>query len=315
MPSISNPEERGSMRFKEEIRKILSQIPEGRVTTYGEIAKALGDVKASRAVFDFLSGNPREWHRVMNSHGKVRPGQIKSLERDGIKVREGLVLDSDRILFKDFETDHPLKILRREQEKIAGNVVLEDGFKSVERVCGFDLAYEGSKAICAFAVVDCEELDILEKGTIIRETEFPYIPGYLTYREFPPIRDAFREVKSDVDVLLVDGHGFLHPRRAGLACHVGVKLEKPTIGVAKSLLLGSIEGELSSPGDSELVTENGDVLGYALRSSTSKKPIYISPGHLVSFESSLQVTKSLCKDRIPEPLKVAHAEASSSKRR
>lgn len=303
------------MRFSEEIRKILSQIPRGCVTTYGEMANALGDVGASRAVFDFLSGNPRESHRVVNSRGKVRPGQIESLEKDGVKVREGFVLDMDQVLFKDFQTDYPLMILRREQEKLAGKVILEDGFKSIERVCGFDLAYEGDKTICAFAVVDFEGLDVLEKGTIVQDVEFPYIPSYLAYREFPPIRDAFRKVKCDVDVLLIDGHGFLHPRRAGIACHVGVNLKKPTIGVAKNLLLGSIEREPSGPGDFERVTENGDMLGYALRSSTSKKPIYISPGHLVSFESSLQVAKSLCKDRIPEPLKVAHMMASSGKQR
>lgn len=301
------------MRFREEIRKILSQIPEGCVTTYGEMAKALGDVRASRAVFDFLSKNPRESHRVVNSRGEVRLGQIESLEKDGVKVGGGLVLDMDLILFKDFRTDHPLMILRREQEKLAGKVVLEDGFKSVERVCGFDLAYEGDKAICAFAVVDSEGLNVLEKGTIAQETEFPYIPSYLTYREFPAIREAFKEVKSDVDILLIDGHGILHPRRAGIACHVGVKLKKPTIGVAKNLILGSVEGEPLAPGDTGRVMENSDMIGYALGSSTSKKPIYISPGHLISFESSAQITRSLCKDRMPEPLKVAHRLASSRK--
>lgn len=301
------------MRFKEEIRKILSQIPKGYVTTYGEMAKALGDIRASRAVFDFLSRHPQGSHRVVNSHGKVRPQQIKPLEKDRVPVREGLVHDMDRILFKDFQTNYPLRVLRREQEKLAGKVVLEDGFKSIERVCGFDLAYEGSKAICAFAVVDSEGLDVLEKGTIVQETEFPYIPSYLTYREFPAIRDAFKEVKSNVDVLLVDGHGFLHPRRAGIACHVGVKLKKPTIGVAKNLLLGSVEKEPSGPGDFRRVMEMGDMLGYALRSSTSKRLIYVSPGHLVSLESSVQITRTLCKDRIPEPLKVAHRVASSRK--
>jgi deoxyribonuclease V len=301
------------MRFEEEIRKILSQIPKGYIATYGEMAKALGDVRASRAVFDFLSRHPQESHQVVNSHGKVRSHQIKPLEEDGVKVEGGLVRDMNRILFEDFQTDYPLRNLRREQEKLAGKVVLKDGFKSTERICGFDLAYEGSKAICAFAVVESEGLDVLEKGSIVRETEFPYIPSYLTYREFPAIRDAFKEVKSDMDVLLIDGHGFLHPRRSGIACHVGVKLRKPTVGVAKNLLLGRVEREPSEPGDFERVMENGDMLGYALRSSTSKRPIYISPGHLVSFESSVRITRTLCKDRIPEPLKVAHRVASSHK--
>ncbi|MFQ5910354.1 MAG: endonuclease V [Thermoplasmata archaeon] len=299
------------MRFKEEAWKILSQIPEGRIATYGEVARALGDVRASRAIFNLLEESHQE-HRVVNLEGRASPWQIEPLEKDGVTVEGGRVLEMNDILFKDFQTTYPLRRLREEQEDIAKEVVLENGFEKVERVCGFDLGYEDNRAICAFAVVDTESLEIIEKGAAIKETDFPYIPGYLAYREYPAINVAYKRLRTDVDVLLVDGHGLLHPRRAGIACHVGVKLETPTIGVAKNLLLGSVRRP-PGMGGIERVHDKGEMLGYALRSSISRSPIYVSPGHLVSFESSVQIVKNLCRTRIPEPLRVAHGIASSER--
>lgn len=300
------------MRFSHELEKVLSQIPEGRVTTFGEVAKALGDVRASKAVSDFLAGNRQRSHRVVNAQGKARPWQIESLKNDGIAVIDGRIRDLDHVLFRDLRAECPLKLLREEQREVAGGVVLEDDFEDVKNVCGFDLAYEDDRAVCAFAVVDVKNLDVIEKDVVVKEIDFPYIPSYLTYREYPAIRAAFERVRSDVDVLLIDGHGYSHPRRAGIGCHVGVKLGKPTIGVAKSLLVGKTRTP-SKVGDSERVLHNDETIGYALRSSTSKRPIYVSPGHLVSFESSVRIVKSLCKTRIPEPLRQAHLAATAGK--
>lgn len=301
------------MRFGHELEKILSQIPEGRVTTFGEVAKALGDVRASRAVSGFLARTRQQTHRVVNVQGRARPWQIESLENEGIAVIDGRIRDLDDVLFRDFLSESPLERLREEQREVAGSVVLEDGFENVKNVCGFDLAYEDDCAVCAFAVVDVKSLDVIEKDVVAREIDFPYIPSYLTYREYPAIRTAYERVRSDVDVLLIDGHGYSHPRRAGIGCHVGVKLGKPTIGVAKSLLVGKTRTP-SRAGDPERVLHNDETIGYALRSSTSKRPIYVSPGHLVSFKSSVRIVKGLCKTRIPEPLRQAHLAATAGKR-
>ncbi|MFQ6107337.1 MAG: endonuclease V [Thermoplasmata archaeon] len=298
------------MEFTRELREILSQIPEGCVATYGEVARALGDVRASKAVFDFLSRNRQESFRVVNSQGETRRWQIEALSKEGIPVREGLVLNLDQVLYNDFETDFPLRRLRNEQEKIAREVVPEDGFESIKHVCGFDVAYDNDLAKCAYAVVDAERLDVTDKGVLEARVDFPYIPSYLAYREYPAIKAASERVRVGADILLIDGHGLSHPRRAGIACHVGVKLKRPTIGVAKSLLVGSVEREPSKVGDFERVLDAGDMIGYALRSSTSRRPIYVSPGHLVSFESSVQIVKGLCKTRLPEPLREAHRTAS-----
>jgi deoxyribonuclease V len=300
------------MMFSQELRRVLLQIPEGRVSTYGDVARALGDVRASKAVSDFLAGSHKESHRVVTAEGRARKWQIGPLSDEGVPISGERVGDLESVLFREFRAEHPLEHLREEQRENARNVVLEDGFEEVRSVCGFDLAYDGGVALGAFAVVDAEDLEVVERGTITMEIDFPYIPGYLTYREFPAIRAAWKMVSSDVNVLLIDGHGYAHPRRAGIACHVGVKLGMPTIGVAKSLLVGEVETPPRA-GESGRVMDDDEMIGHALMSSTSKRPIYVSPGHLVSFESSVRVVKSLSRTRIPEPLRHAHSLGASAK--
>lgn len=296
------------MRFAKELEKIASQIPRGRVTTYGQVAKALGDVKAAKAVFGVISRS-RQTHRIVNAEGKVSEWQIRLLRDEGIEVGDS-VRDMKAHLFTDFRTDFPLKALREEQEWIAEKVVAEDDFEDVELVCGFDLAYDDSEAICAYVVVETGNLEVVEKGTIRMEIDFPYIPGYLAYREFPAIECAHRELESMVDVLLVDGHGIMHPRKAGIACHVGVKLDVPTIGVGKSPLVGRVEVP-PEPGSCERVLDGDEMVGHALRWPTSKKPIFVSPGHKVSFNTAAKLVRRLMKSRIPEPLRLAHELATA----
>jgi deoxyribonuclease V len=311
---ISKCKDCGSMMFGQEMKRVLVQIPEGCVTTYGDVAKALGDVKASRAVSDFLTRNRRESHRVVTAEGRTRPWQVEPLRREGISISGRVVDDLDELRFREFKCEYPLKRLREEQSRIAKSVVLEDGFEEVGTACGFDLAYDGVRALCAFAVIEVEGLNTIEQGVISKETDFPYIPGYLAYREYPEIRAAYDQVRSDVDVLLTDGHGYAHPRRAGIACHVGVNLGKPAIGVAKSLLVGEVETPPSKR-EPERILDNDEMVGHALRRPTSRRPIYVSPGHLVSFESAVRVVKTVCRTRIPEPLRQAHLIATSGKMR
>jgi deoxyribonuclease V len=192
-------------------------------------------------------------------------------------------------------------------------VKLKDEFSEVNIVAGFDVAYN-DKAYGACVIYDYNSKDIIEIKTVKSEIALPYIPTYLAFREIPVIEKLLLSIINKPDVLLVDGNGVLHPYKMGIASHVGVKLNIPTIGCAKSKLCGEIKGNLNKTGDHAKVEFENNTLGFAyLSSPRSKKPIYISPGHKVSFKMSFKVIKKLCNYKIPEPLRLAHTAATESR--
>ncbi|HEX2557899.1 MAG TPA: endonuclease V [Nitrososphaera sp.] len=182
----------------------------------------------------------------------------------------------------------------RLQNEIAEKVVAHDHFGEFKRVCGVDVAYDGDVAYCSAVVTEKEQV-VESVGTKTRVT-YPYIPGLLMLREAEPIFQTVRALKDDYDLLLVDGHGQLHPRKCGLACYVGVTLDKPTIGVAKSRLCGTVRPD----GFIEL---GGEVLGCLLGK------LYVSVGHRISLKTAVEIVKLGT-----EPLRLADINSKAQKR-
>jgi deoxyribonuclease V len=299
---------------------LVRQIPAGRVSTYGAVAKALGDIRASRAIGRMMNQNPdadtMPCFKIVHSDGHIggfglgADDKIRRLKEDSIVVKDDKIEDFDQVFFDDFKTDYPLNTLREEQIQLKSNIILDDELDEIKTVAGFDVAYPPSdwdKSCGACVVYDYETKEIIEKQVVHMETRFPYIPTYLAFREAPFIESVFKKLKTKPSVLMIDGNGILHPYHVGIACYVGVNLNMPTIGVAKSMLCGSLDTK------TQKITVDGTQVGYAYAaSSVIKKPIYISPGHRISINTAYMITKRLCTTKHPEPLKQAHILATSS---
>jgi deoxyribonuclease V len=191
--------------------------------------------------------------------------------------------------------------------------LLIDDFNEFDRVCGLDVAYSDDFAFSALAIHDFATMDLMEVKTWKTRLSFPYVPTYLALREFDAMEYLARNLNRDGDLVFVDGNGILHPRKLGLASHLGIRLDLVTAGIAKSLLCGNLIETPRKPGDYSEVVHEGEILGYGLRTSMSKRLLYVSPGHRISLESSLLFTKRFMKNRMPEPLTVAHNSACNMK--
>lgn len=204
-----------------------------------------------------------------------------------------------------------IESLKREQEEIAQKIRLVDIIKEVKIVGACDVAFTSHYGYACFATFTYPELEVLEEVIVKDKIDFPYLPEFLSYRELKFIIKAYQKIRKKPDVILVDGQGILHPRKAGLATHLGVTINKPTIGVAKSLLIGKIKGKLKEDKFSWLpIFLDNEVVGYLLRSREKVKPIYISPGNLITKERALTIVINCCKKfRIPEPLRYVHTKA------
>ena len=188
------------------------------------------------------------------------------------------------------------------QKELAKKIIAKDDFDSnVEFICGVDVSYRKKIAYCSAVIINKENFEIIETVRSKSEIKNPYIPGLFILRESAPILQTLRLITRPFQLLLVDGHGVLHPRRCGLACYVGIVTSIPTIGVAKSLLCGYAQSD-------NFVTHKGEILGYALKfNENSKKVAYISVGHKISLLTSIELVKSITKTNqfIPEPLRIA----------
>lgn len=198
-----------------------------------------------------------------------------------------------------------LKLIK-EQEKFSKNVILEDKFSKIEKIAGVDQGYFNDRILSCIVVLNYKNLELLESSFAEMKISFPYIPGFLAYREIPVILKAYKNLKKRPDILLVDGHGIAHPRNFGLATHLGFLLKKPTIGVAKNKLIGNFK-KPEKVLKEEKVIYKGKVVGYALKTKTDAKEIFISPGNFISLKTALKIVKnSLRNEKLPEPLKLAH---------
>ena len=301
------------------VYEAASQVPRGMVSTYGDIAAALGDPAAARAVGEVLSRNPTPiavpCHRVVYStgrtgwyggRGKGAERKVELLRSEGVEVEDGAVVDLPRHRFTGFSIDPALMALKAEQCAVRGRVVGTDGFGKLERVGGLDVSYSGERAFAALAVYDWTSGELVEERTAESVVRFPYIPTYLSYRELPALRPLVDPEKSIV--YLIDGQGTLHPRGAGIASHLGVCLGVPTVGAAKSLLFGRVEGE----GEEAPILVDGEVRGCRL--GCGKKATYVSVGHRVSLGTGVSICRRFLERGIPRPLRRAHDLANEARR-
>lgn len=195
----------------------------------------------------------------------------------------------------------------REQERLGRKARFYDAFGKVRLVAGVDCSYVDDRIIGGAVVIDMNTLEPVEKAHVILKLDFPYIPGLLAYREAKAMIGAVKKLQSDVDVLMVDGFGTNHPRRCGIATQIGLKLDMPTIGVGKSFLCGEIR-------DDGYVYQDDERVGKLLYSQSSNKPIYVSPGHRITLESSVELVEHCMKSgRIPEPTRLAHEYVTALK--
>ena len=198
------------------------------------------------------------------------------------------------------------------QKKLAAEVISDKpiDLASVKLVAGVDVSVKENVSQAAVVILRYPELDVIETVLAKRPTPFPYIPGLLSFREGPVLEEAFQNLQHEPDVFIFDGMGIMHPRRIGIASHMGVWLQRPTIGCGKTYFLGQYTESAPERGAWSLVHHKGDVIGAVLRTRTGVKPVYISPGHLADLPTSLDlVLRCTPKYRLPEPIRQAHNAA------
>jgi deoxyribonuclease V len=197
---------------------------------------------------------------------------------------------------------------------LASQVETADRFGDLRSVAGIDIGFEeeGRVTRAAVAVLSLPELRLVEQRVSRRATAFPYVPGLLSFREIPAALEALEGLRSTPDLLLCDGHGFAHPRRFGLACHLGWVLDAPCIGVAKSRLIGTFEEPGATRGSWAPLLDDGDMVGAALRTRAGVRPIFVSIGHRISLASAIALTLACApRFRLPETTRQAHRLASA----
>ena len=203
------------------------------------------------------------------------------------------------------------------QTELASKIITKDKLPAdIEYVAGTDVGFENNGKITRAAVVvlDFKTLAHVDYALIRAKTTFPYVPGYLSFRELPAVLKAFENITIEPDIVLCDGQGIAHPRRLGIAAHLGVLTGLPTIGVAKSRLVGTFKEPGVRKGNRSLLYDDKDKIGYVLRTRDNIKPLYISPGHKVSLLTACDIVlKCTTKYRLPETTRWAHHIASETK--
>ena len=229
------------------------------------------------------------------------------------------------------------------QRDLAGKIVRTGGVSRLSLVAGADLAFlrglarnadresvalrgsarakargfvEGDECIAGVVVWDVRARQVVEQHVAYRPVRFPYIPGLLSFREAPALVAVLRKLRCEVDVFMFDGQGLAHPRRFGLACHVGLLIDRPSLGCAKSLLVGGCEPPRHTKGSTTPLKHHGERIGMAVRTRDGVKPVYVSLGHRLSLPAAVEVTLASCNGyRLPEPIRLADQLVAREKRR
>lgn len=194
------------------------------------------------------------------------------------------------------------------QQQLRKQVITTDDFGTVKYVAGVDAAYIEGDSITRAAVVvlSFPDLQVKDSAIATRPTSFPYVPGFLSFREVPAVLNALEKLSIAPDLILCDGQGIAHPHRFGLACHLGVLTEIPTIGAAKTLLIGKHAELPLERGSWQPLIDNGETIGAVLRTQKGVKPMYVSCGHRVSLPSAIDyVLRCAAKYRLPETTRMA----------
>jgi deoxyribonuclease V len=305
-----------------ELHRLLRQVPRGRVTTYGDIAVALGDVRAARWVAEALNktdghdhSDDCSCHRVIRKTGELGGYTGDAAEKETRLRAESLRVDDGRVAvsrcWSDFQTDHPLHRLIELQTRIAAGIRIAPLDHAPRLIAGVDAAFAGRQIIATCVTLSFPALDVVAEWSYVEPVHFPYIPGYLSFRELPALWTLWGDVirQAVPDLLLVDGNGQLHPRRAGIASCFGLMTGIPTIGIGKSLLCGRVDQSQckSLPGPRSLqcrsIHDGDEWIGDSVTAMGSSKPIYSSVGHLADRDSIRRLLPALFRDhRLPEPI-------------
>ena len=205
----------------------------------------------------------------------------------------------------------------RIQRDLAGRVIRTGRIPTPTLIAGADLAFvaESEECIAGVVVWHVTERRIVEERVVRRPTRFPYIPGLLSFREAPALAAVFRKLRSEPDAFMFDGQGYAHPRRFGLACHMGVLLDRPALGCAKSVLVGDFDLLGKAQWSTAPLIHHGEQVGLAVRTRAGVKPVFVSVGHRMSLRSAVALTR-MCttRYRIPEPTRLADALVARVKR-
>jgi deoxyribonuclease V len=218
-------------------------------------------------------------------------------------------------IYQEHAWPHNLEEAIAIQESLRNQIITEDQLQEpVQYVAGVDMGFEadGTISLAAVAVLSFPDLQVVETTLARRPTSFPYIPGFLSFREIPAVLDALEKVTIMPNLILCDGQGIAHPRRLGIASHLGLLVDIPTIGVAKSLLIGKYKEVSEAKGSWQPLIHKGETIGAVLRTRTGVKPLYISSGHRVSLPTAIDyVLRCTTKYRLPETTRIADKLASS----
>lgn len=200
------------------------------------------------------------------------------------------------------------------QQRLAGRVIHQSIDRSVHRVAGGDIAFssDGSRLVAAWVVWDLKLKAEIERTHVVQPVRFPYVPGLLSFREAPALIEAVTQLSSRPEVLMFDGQGIAHPRRVGLASHVGLLVNRPSIGCAKSRLCGEHREPGAKRGASVRLMDRGELIGRVVRTRDNTSPLYVSTGHLATLEDAVRLTLACAvRFRMPEPTRLAHQYVTS----
>lgn len=316
--------------FRALVEQALACVPSGRVTTYGDIARALGEVRASRAVAETLATNPRApevpCHRVVLQDGSLGgysgggpKVKARMLTSEGVPLLAGRVADLDAVAVRDFPVPPIFGQLRAAQENLAQFVTTSPCDPEPRTAIGVDAAYttdepaRGFAAACAF---DLDSGEALAEAVAGFEPPIPYVPGYLAFRELPGISAAVGKLPASARrgaLLFVDGQGILHPRRCGIASMAGLALKLPSVGVAKGKLVGTVAARSTRVGPflAREVSVANEVRGVELvaREAPRKgRRLYVSPGSGLSVKQAARIAAALTSPAEESPTPVLAAD-------
>jgi len=220
-----------------------------------------------------------------------------------------------------FEQLHEWSLTPREavelQKRLRERVRVEPLRKKIETVAGADISFNKFDPVvyAGVVVLRLPSLEVVEEVGVVSETKFPYVPGLLSFRESPSVLEAWAKLKTEPDAVMFDGQGIAHPRRVGIASHVGLIIKRPTFGCAKSVLVGKFDEPGEERGSWTPLVDRGETIGAALRTKTRVQPIFVSPGHLVDLEGAVELTLR-CDGgyRQPEPTRRAHLLVNALRR-
>jgi len=201
------------------------------------------------------------------------------------------------------------------QEELASLVVIKPLACAPRSIAAVDAAYAQGRTYAAAVSCRSDSMALIAERVVVEETAFPYLPGYFSLREAPPLLQAIEALPQRPDLLLVDGQGIAHPRRFGIACHLGVLTGIPCIGCAKSRLVGTYRPPDREKGSWSPLEHEGNVVGAVLRTRTDVRPLFVSPGHLVTLQDAIAIVLACCVEyRVPEPMRLADRAARKAVR-